>query len=77
MESVYTASYSVLLTRKPRGFINPCHGIKQDNPLLLYLFLVCAEGLSFLLRKAAENQQIHGVLSCKYGVHITHLLFAN
>ena len=42
-----------------------------------YLFLVCAKGLSFLIRRAMENQQLRGVLSCNGGVKISHLLFVN
>ena len=46
MEIVRTASYPVLINGDPRGFITPSRGIKQGDPLSLYLFLLCAEGLS-------------------------------
>ena len=40
-----------------------------------YLLLLCAEGLSSLIRRAMENQHLKGVMSCNGGVKISHLLF--
>ena len=77
METVCTASYSVLINGEPKGFIKPSRDIKQGDPLFPYLFLLCAEGLSALLRKAVESQYLHGILSCPNGVCISHLLFAD
>ena len=44
METVCTTSYSILINGEPRGLVKPTHGIKQGDPLLPYLFLLCAEG---------------------------------
>ena len=60
-----------------KGFVQPTRGIKQDDHLSPYLFLLCAKGLFGLIRKASKNRNLYGVLSCKGGVHISHLLFAN
>ena len=49
METVCTASYSILINGKPTSFITPSRGIKQRDPLSPYLFLLCAEGLSSLI----------------------------
>lgn len=67
MRCASTASYTVLINGEPRGFISPTRSIKQGDPLSLYLFLFCVEGLSGLIRKAIESQQLHGVLSCHLG----------
>ncbi|KAK9984458.1 hypothetical protein SO802_033983 [Lithocarpus litseifolius] len=77
METVCTASYSILINGEPRGFVQPSQGIKQGDPLSPYLFLLCAEGLFGMIRRAVENREIHGVLSCPNGVCISHLLFAD
>ena len=77
METVCTASYSILINGEPTGFITPSRGIKQWDPLSPYLFLLYVEGLSSLIRKAIENHHLKGVVSCNGGVKISHLLFAD
>ena len=77
METITTASYSVLINGEPRGFVNPTWGIKQGDPLSPYLFLRYAESLSALLKKAEENHALKGILSSEHGVRISHLLFAD
>ena len=77
METVTTASYSILINGKPRGFITRSRGIRQGDPLSPYLFLLYVEGLLALLRKAAKTQVLQGILSSQHGVCISHLLFAD
>ncbi|KAL0011440.1 hypothetical protein SO802_006548 [Lithocarpus litseifolius] len=36
-----------------------------------------SSGLSFMLRKATENGELHGIMSCRGGVKLSHLLFAD
>ena len=77
METVRTTSYSTLINGEPRGFFTPTRGIKQGDPLSPYLFLLCAEGLSSLIRQAVGSQLLKGVMSCQGGVKVSHLLFAD
>ena len=77
METVCTTFYSILINGEPRGFVTPTRGIKQVNPLLQYLFLLCAEGLFAMLRKVEATQTLKGVVSCQHGVNISHLLFTD
>ena len=77
IETITTASYSVLINGEPRGFITQSRDIRQGDPLSPYLFLLCAEGLSALLRKVAETWVLHGILSSQHGVCISHLLFVD
>ena len=67
METITTASYSVTINREPKGFISYSRGIKQGDPFSPYLFLLCAEGLLALLRKAEENRSLKGVLLANMG----------
>lgn len=63
MEMITTASYSVLINGEPRGYITPSRGIRQGDPISPYLFLLCVEGLSTMLRKAKETQNMRGLKS--------------
>lgn len=54
-ETINTASYSILINGESKGFITSTRRIKQGDPLSPYLFLLCIEGLSALLRKAKET----------------------
>lgn len=55
METVCTAKYSILINREPKGFVQPLRGIKHGDLLSPYLFLLCAKGLSRMMRKATET----------------------
>jgi hypothetical protein len=45
----------------PMGQIFPSRGIKQGDPISLYLFLNCAKALSSLMSKAAIDGVLTGV----------------
>ena len=77
METVHTASYSILINGEPKGYITLSRGINQGDPLSPYLFLLCVDGLSSLIKKTAESQQLRGILSCTNGVCISYLLFVD
>jgi hypothetical protein len=42
-----------------------------------YLFIICAEGLSALIRQAKVKGDLHGIKICRNAPIITHLLFAD
>ena len=41
------------------------------------MFLICAEGLSALLRKAEIDRLIHGISVCRGSPRVSHLFFAD
>lgn len=57
--------------------IVPTRGLRQGDPLSPYLFLICAEGLGALIKKAHEGNVIHGVSIARKAPLITHLFFAD
>jgi hypothetical protein len=77
MKCVSTVTYAVLINGQPHGRIQPSCGIRQGDPLSPYLFLLCAEGLSHLLRKAEQEKSITGLAIARGGPRITHLFFVD
>ena len=67
---------TILLYWKPHGHIVPTRGIRQgDPPLSPYLFILCVEGLSFLLGKAEQDMRIIGLLVMRGGTQLNHPFF--
>ena len=56
MHCISTISYSILMNGVAYGSIIPPRGLHQGDPLSLYLFLLCTDGLSSLINNAARNQ---------------------
>lgn len=59
------------------GYVHPKRGIRQGDPLSLFLFVLCAEGLSTLFDVWERQGRIKGVCVNKEAPSIHHLLFAN
>ena len=77
MSCVTSPTFSVCINGKAYDNIRPSKGIRQGDPLLPYLFLLCAKGCSSLLAKAEEEGWIHEVSTCRRAPNISHLLFAD
>ena len=77
MMCVTTASFSVLINGEPRGTITPSRGLRQGDPISPYLFLLCTEGLTTLLRKKEAVGLIRGVAVSRLAPSISHLFFVN
>jgi hypothetical protein len=69
--------YAVLVNGIPMGRIIPTRGIRQDDPISPYLFLICKEVLSSLLSKVDREGELEGVPTSQRGPHLNHLFFAN
>uniref|UniRef100_A0A2N9FYX5 Reverse transcriptase domain-containing protein n=1 Tax=Fagus sylvatica TaxID=28930 RepID=A0A2N9FYX5_FAGSY len=77
MMCISSVSYSVLINGKQYGHFGDTRGIRQGDSLSPYLFLLCAEGLSSLLRIAHVERNIKGVQASRGGPVLTHLFFAD
>lgn len=77
MHCVTTVKYSFLINGEASDVVVPKRGLRQGVPLSPYLFLLCAEGLGALIKKAHSNNLIHGVSLSRNAPIITHLFFAD
>jgi hypothetical protein len=77
MTCVCSVSYSVLVNENPVWYIQPTRGIRQGDPISLYLFLLCVEALNALLHQAEYKRIITGVPTSPNGPKISHLFFAD
>ncbi|XP_013635272.1 PREDICTED: uncharacterized protein LOC106340996 [Brassica oleracea var. oleracea] len=74
---VTSVSYSYLVNGTAQGKVNPSRGIRQGDPLSPYLFILCSEVLSGLLKKAQKTGEVAGVKVARGCPAINHLLFAD
>ncbi|KAM2983667.1 hypothetical protein FF2_009561 [Malus domestica] len=77
MECIFSTSFSFIINGTPTGFIMPERCSRQGDPLSPYLFLLCTEGLSMLIRNGLERGAINGYRVSPAGIPITHLFFAD
>jgi ribonuclease HI len=77
MKCVSTVTYRIKVNGEFSDQINPQRGLRQGDPLSPYLFILCAEGLSALFRKAEMNGEIQGIRVCPRAVSVSHLFFAD
>ena len=75
MLCVFTVRYSVLREGKVIGPIIPCRGLRQGDLLSPYLFIICAEGLSSLIRRQERNGLLYGVKIARGAPTVSHRFF--
>ena len=74
---VTSTSFSIFLNGQPTRQFRPTRGLRQGDPLSPFLFIICAEGLSSLLRDAEAKKEIHGIKIGKKINATSHLFFAD
>lgn len=77
MVCVTTMSYSILVNGVPFKTIIPTRRIRQGDPLSPYLFLLCAECLSFLLANGEQEGKISGIPIAANSFRLSHLFFVD
>ena len=77
MECVTSVQDTLLVNGSRSKSFKPCKGLRQGDPLSLYLFLMCANVLSLYLQKAEHDKLINGVKVGRSGCTFTHLLFVD
>lgn len=77
MACVETVTFSVRVNGVISEVFKPTKGIRQGDPISPYLFLICSEGLTCMLKRIGADHLTRGI---RVGIHapwITHLLFAD
>lgn len=76
LQCVTTVFYNIVHGENEMGPIVPSRGIRQGDPLSPYLFIICAEGLSALIRNYEEIKLVQGIKICRCAPVISHMFFA-
>ncbi|KAH1121340.1 hypothetical protein J1N35_004500 [Gossypium stocksii] len=77
MRCITTVSYTVTINGRRGEVFRPMRGLRQGDPLSPFMFLLCGEGLSSLIRLALKNGLVKGIKASRRGPAISHLLFAD
>lgn len=77
MQCVTSVSYSVLVNGLLTPMFYPQCGLRQGDPLSLYLFVLCTEALSRNLQVAEMQKKFIGVEIGRKAPSISHLFFAD
>uniref|UniRef100_A0A803NHG8 Reverse transcriptase domain-containing protein n=1 Tax=Cannabis sativa TaxID=3483 RepID=A0A803NHG8_CANSA len=77
MKCVKSTRYCVTCGNNEVGPIIPTRGIRQGDPLSPYLFILCAEGFTTLLRKYEQRGWLHGCKVANGAPRVSHMLFAD
>ncbi|XP_058724620.1 uncharacterized protein LOC131596076 [Vicia villosa] len=74
---ISTVSYKVLINGQPSVTFSPERGLRQGDPLSPYLFILCFDVFSGLIKHEAAANKIHGISVARKAPVITHLFFAD
>lgn len=77
MKLVKSVNYSFLHNGVEFENVVPARGLRQGDPLSPYLYIMCAEGLSAIIRRHDSAGLIHGCTIARGAHTISHLLFAD
>ena len=74
---ITTTKVSILVNGAATEEFQPHKGLRQEDPLSPFLFIVTVEGLNLLLNRAVEKGMIKGVTVGFDQLGISHLQFAD
>jgi len=77
MKCVTSVRYRIKVNGVYTEPFRPHRGLRQGDPLSPYLFILCAEGLSSLIKRAEEKGNIIGIRICWGAPAVSHLFFAD
>nr|GEV72389.1 ribonuclease H [Tanacetum cinerariifolium] len=77
MDCVFLISFSFNINGQVSSHVTPTRGLGQGDPISPYIFVMCAEVLSSMVRKSITKGHIHGVKVCRGALEISHMFFAD
>lgn len=77
MGCMETSRLSLLWNGKQQEWIHPRRGVRQGDALSPYLFVLCVDRLSHLIKQAVHEGRWKGVRLSRTGPLLTHLFFAD
>jgi hypothetical protein len=77
MQCVTTVRYLIHLNNVLLDSFILSHGLRQGDPLSLYLFLFVADGLSRIMQSEVQKGALHELKVCRRALGISHLLLAD
>lgn len=75
MLCITMVTYSFKLNGDPVGYVCPERGIRQEDSLSPYFFVMCAKGLSALLTKAELDGDLQGIKVV--GLHLVSTTYSS
>lgn len=77
MQFVTSVRYKLCHSSTIFGNIVPDRGLLQGDPLSSYLFLICTEGFSSIMKNYERQGLLGGIKVARGAPSITHMLFAD
>ena len=77
MQCIITVSYKVIVNGEHTPEFSPNKGVKQGDPLSLYIFILCLNVLSCTLNTRKLHKQMQGIKVSKYVISVYHLLYVD
>src|ERR1044072_261040 len=77
MECISIVNFSIMLNGNPQSPFSPHRGLHQGDPLSPYLFIICGEVLSDMIKRSILNNSLRGINFARGALVISHLLFAD
>lgn len=77
MRCISSVSFALNINGVATGKIVPSRGLRQGDLISPYLFLLCAEGLSALIKDASDGSNISRLSLTNPRLVISHLFFAD